>query len=376
MLRRAKVLTIMGTRPEIIKLAPVVQELERRDDRFLSRVCATGQHRQMMEQAVSTFGFTPDLDLSIMAPDQSLSQLTAAAIERLEEALVHEQPDLVLVQGDTTTAFCGSLVAFYHRIPVGHVEAGLRTGNKYSPFPEEVNRSLIGRIADFHFAPTAQARDLLLRQGVEEQKLFLTGNTVIDALLWVREKVSGARPSELPESEAEAIEGRFVVLVTGHRRESFGEGFRNICNSILEVAESFEDVHFVYPVHLNPNVQKPVFDLLGGHPRVHLIDPLGYEAFVWLMDRASVVLTDSGGVQEEAPSLGKPVLVMRETTERPEGVEAGNALLVGTEKETIVRELARLIRDQAARTEMGRRRNPYGDGKASRRIVDILEGCL
>jgi UDP-N-acetylglucosamine 2-epimerase len=374
--RPVKVLTIMGTRPEIIKLAPVVRELGRRRDRFVSRVCATGQHREMLEKAVETFELRPDIDLGLMAHDQALGELTAGAIRCLDGVLSDESPDIVLVQGDTTTAFCGSLAAFYHRVSVGHVEAGLRTWRKYAPFPEEINRSLIGRIADFHFAPTPRARDSLLKEGVDESRIFLTGNTVIDALLWVRDRVSDGVPSGVSESVVRSIAGKTIVLVTGHRRESFGRGFENICSSIRRVAGDFADVHFVYPVHLNPNVRGPVYELLGQHPRIHLIEPLDYEAFVWLMDRASIVLTDSGGVQEEAPSLGKPVLVMRETTERPEGVAAGNALLVGTDVERIVGELGRLLRDEAARAEMARQRNPYGDGEAARRIVDVLDEHL
>ena len=368
---RLKVLTVLGTRPEAIKLAPVIIELERQPDRFVSRVCATAQHRQMLDQVLTLFDIDPDYDLDIMASGQSLAEVTASAVKGLDPVIAREQPDIVLVQGDTTTAFCGALAAYYHRVRVGHVEAGLRTGHKYAPFPEEINRCLIARLADYHFTPTERAREALISEGVVESSVFLTGNTVIDALIWVRERVREVRP-KLLDGLAEAIDGRHMVLVTGHRRESFGQGFENICHAIREVADVFPDVVFVYPVHLNPNVREPVSRILDKHERIHLIEPLSYAPFVWLMDHAAIVLTDSGGVQEEAPSLGKPVLVMRETTERPEGIVAGNALLVGVQRERIVRELARLLRHPEQREAMGRIRNPYGDGKAAVRIVETL----
>jgi len=292
-------------------------------------------------------------------------------MEGLDNVVSQEKPDVVLVQGDTTTAFCGALAGYYHQIKVGHVEAGLRTGNKYAPFPEEINRCLVGRIADLHFAPTEQARQTLLNECIADQSVFVTGNTVIDALLWVRERVQDAPPA-LPDGLFEAITGQQIILVTGHRRESFGDGFDNICHAIRDIADSFANVVFVYPVHLNPNVRKPVNRILGNHPRIHLIEPLSYAPFVWLMDRATIVLTDSGGVQEEAPSLGKPVLVMRETTERPEGIAAGNALLVGVQSERIVDGLRQLLYDPGRRALMAAVNNPYGDGLASKRIVDIL----
>ncbi|RMF61154.1 MAG: UDP-N-acetylglucosamine 2-epimerase (non-hydrolyzing) [Calditrichaeota bacterium] len=370
-LSRRKILTIIGTRPEAIKLAPVVMELNRRPERFVSRVCVTGQHRQMLHQALAPFEIRPDVDLKIMSPGQTLAQVTARAVTGLDDVLASERPDVVLVQGDTTTAMCGALAAFYHQIPVGHVEAGLRTGNKFAPYPEEINRRLVAPLTDYHFAPTECARDALLREGVPEETVFVTGNTVIDALLWIRKKVQRNRPKEL-SGLVEVLGDRPMVLVTGHRRESFGAGFENICLAIREVAERFPDVAFVYPVHLNPNVRRPVHRILGKHERVHLIEPLSYEPFVWLMDRATVVLTDSGGVQEEAPSLGKPVLVMRETTERPEGVAAGNARLVGVSRERIVEALSLLLRDPNARAEMASVNNPYGDGHAANRIVEIL----
>ena len=370
-----KILTIIGTRPEAIKLAPVVEELGRRADRFVSKVCVTAQHRQMLDQVLAIFGIEPDHDLNIMAFGQGLAQVTARAIEGLDRVLAKEQPDVVLVQGDTTTAFCGALAAYYHQVKVGHVEAGLRTDNKYVPFPEEINRRLVGQLADYHFAPTDRAKEALIGEGVAPGNVFVTGNTVIDALLWVRERVQNEWP-ELPDGLAEAVEGRQVILVTAHRRESFGEGFEQICHAIREVADAFPDVVFVYPVHPNPNVREPVHRILGGHERIHLVEPLSYEPFVWLMDRTTIVLTDSGGVQEEAPSLGKPVLVMREITERTEGIAAGNACLVGVRKDGIVHGLTQLLRHPEQRMAMSTNRNPYGDGKAAARIVEVLAQFL
>lgn len=366
-----KVLTVIGTRPEAIKLAPVVRELWSRPVQFVAKVCLTAQHREMADEALALFEITPDYDLDVMSPGQSLATVTARAIERLDGVMREARPDVVLVQGDTTSAFCGALAAFYHRIPVGHVEAGLRTGDRYAPYPEEMNRRLVGSIADWHFAPTGAAADALRHEGVPDDRIFLTGNTVIDALLHVRQQIRGRPPSIAPDV-VRAIDGRSVVLVTGHRRESFGQGFENICRAIRDVAEAIPDVTFVYPVHLNPNVREPVGRILSGHPRIVLIEPLSYAPFVWLMDRATVVLTDSGGVQEEAPSLGKPVLVMRETTERPEGIAAGNARLVGTGRQAIVDALIDLLRHDDVRARMMSVANPYGDGRAARRIVDVL----
>ena len=368
---KSKILTVIGTRPEAIKLAPVVLELASRRDQFISHVCITAQHREMLDQPLALFGIIPDYDLNIMVPGQSLVQVTARAIEGLDRVLTQDQPDFILTQGDTTTSFCGALAGYYHRTPVGHVEAGLRTGNKYAPFPEEVNRQMIGQIADLHFAPTECARQALLCEGITESKIVVTGNTVIDALLWVRERLPILQPA-LPAGLPKSLNGRQVILVTGHRRESFGQGFENICQAIREVADTFQDVVFVYPVHLNPNVREPVNRILGEHPRIHLIEPLPYAPFVWLMDRATIVLTDSGGVQEEAPSLGKPVLVMRETTERPEGIVAGNAMLVGIQKERIIAGLMELLCDPAKRAKMTAINNPYGDGTAARKIVQVL----
>ncbi len=365
-----KVLTVMGTRPEAIKLCPVILELQSRADEFESIVCVTAQHREMLDQVLSVFGVQPDHDLNIMSPGQTLAQITARATCGLDDVIKKTQPAITLVQGDTTTAFCGALASHYQHTAIGHVEAGLRTGNKFAPFPEEMNRRLIGQLADHHFAPTTHARDILLKEDVAPSQVHLTGNTVIDALLWVRQRVN-ERPPELPP-EIKDLQKMPFVLVTGHRRESFGAGFENICMAIRQVADDLSDVQFVYPMHLNPNVREPVNRILAGHDRIHLIEPLTYEPFVWLMDRATVILTDSGGVQEEAPSLGIPVLVMRETTERPEGVAAGNAKLVGTDRETIAAELKHLLTDADARSAMADVRNPYGDGTAARQIADVI----
>ncbi len=368
---KRKVLIIFGTRPEAIKLIPVFRELERRPEQFVTRVCVTSQQREMQDQVLTLFDVRPDHDLDIMTFDQTLGQITSRMIEKLDDILSKEQPDVVLVQGDTTTAFCGALAAFYHHLKVGHVEAGLRTGNKYAPFPEEINRRLVSRLADYHFAPTEHARNTLMEEGIPPSSIFITGNTVVDALLWVRDRIR-LSPPDLPEGVKELMEGNRLVLVTGHRRESFGEGLKNICYAIRQVSEEFNNVMFIFPVHLNPNVRQPVNQILGHQHHVQLIEPLPYASFIWLMDQAEIVLTDSGGVQEEAPSLGKPVLVTREETERPEGIQAGNAMLVGTQQERIVKELTHLLKNPEARLKMAKVNNPYGDGKAASRIADIL----
>lgn len=366
-----KILVVFGTRPEAIKLAPVIHELRRKSDRVVCQVCVTAQHREMLDQVMDLFGLRADFDLNIMGANQSLTQITIRALQGVEEVITKASPDIILVQGDTTTSFCGALAGFYHRVRVGHVEAGLRTGNKAAPFPEEGNRRLVTQVTDYHFAPTEHAQKALLSEGVPASSVFLTGNTVIDALLWVRERVRQSPPT-LPADLLQALEGRDMVLVTGHRRESFGQGFENICQAIREIVDTHPQVVFVYPMHLNPNVREPVNRILRGHERIRLIEPLSYAPFVWLMDRATVILTDSGGVQEEAPSLGKPVLVMRETTERPEGVAAGNARLVGVQRESIVGELHKLLSNPSERAAMSAVSNPYGDGLAARRIVDAL----
>lgn len=367
-----KISVIFGTRPEAIKLAPVILELKK-NIQFEVNVCVTAQHRQMLDQVLKIFEIFPDTDLNIMKPNQTLSQLTANAIISLDDYVKHYGPDLILVQGDTTTVFAASLVAFYHKIPVGHVEAGLRTWNKFSPFPEEVNRVLTTKIADIHFAPTELSKENLIKEGIEESKIYVTGNTVIDALFIAKEKVQKDKPY-IPGLDQAIVynDKRKLVLITGHRRENFGEGFDNICNAISELAKKFGDVLFVYPVHLNPNVREPVFRILGNHTNIFLIEPLSYLPFVALMMRSTIILTDSGGVQEEAPSLGKPVLVMRENTERPEAVIAGTVKLVGTRSDTIIEDTKNLINNNIEYNKMSSSVNPYGDGNSSKRIVEIL----
>ena len=372
-----KVALIFGTRPEAVKLCPVILAL-RRHGALRPHVCVTAQHREMLDQVLSVFGVVPDVDLDLMRPNQSLASLSARAMTAIDTYLAAEKPQLVLVQGDTTTAFVASLCCFYHRIPVAHVEAGLRTGNKFSPYPEEINRLLTSRLADYHFAPTAKARENLLREGTPEDHVFVTGNTVIDALKIAVEQTRRCPPliPGIPEDLMRAARHRPVVLITGHRRESFGPGLVSICRAIALLADRFPDAAFIYPVHPNPNVRGPVGTLLSDRPNVHLIQPLQYLAFVALMDRAKVLLTDSGGIQEEGPSLGKPVLVMRNTTERPEAVEAGAARLVGTDTDRIVASVTQLLTDPAAYEAMSHVINPYGDGKAAERIVHICERIL
>jgi len=370
---------IFGTRPEAIKLCPLVLAL-RQHSRFAPQVCVTAQHRELLDQVLEAFGVEPEVDLDLMRPNQTLPELTARVVTRLDEYLAAERPDLVIIQGDTTTVFCAALCAYYRKIPVAHVEAGLRSGNKYAPFPEEINRVLASRLADLHFAPTATARDNLLREGVPPEQIHVTGNTVIDALLLAVEKVRAAPPTVpgLPpalQPEACGPQAPRVVLITGHRRENFGQGFENICQAIARLAQLFPDVHFVYPVHLNPNVRHPVGRILGqlSTRNVWLLEPLAYLPFVAMMDRSTLVLTDSGGIQEEAPSLGKPVLVMRDVTERPEAVQLGTVKLVGTDQEAIVDNVSRLLTDPEAYRAMARQVNPYGDGRACQRIMAILE---
>lgn len=368
-----KISVIFGTRPEAIKLCPVVLALKN-DSFFNCKVCVTGQHREMLQQVLDVFGVTPDIDLALMRPNQTLGGLTSRAIAAIDQYLTDEKPDIVMVQGDTTTVFAATLAAFYHHIPVAHVEAGLRTWNMESPWPEEANRVLTTRLARWHFCPTENNKANLLKEGVSESNVFVTGNTVIDALLKAREMVRGAPPfiTELPSGLMASTER--MVLITGHRRENFGEGFENICNAIRNLSERFPEVHFVYPVHLNPNVHEPVDRILGHQCKknVHLILPQGYLPFVALMERSCLILTDSGGVQEEAPSLGKPVLVMRDTTERPEAVAAGTVKIVGTSCAAIENETATLLTDAGKYRHMATATNPYGDGKAVNRIVSAL----
>lgn len=365
------VLSIFGTRPEAIKMAPVIRELERHPDRVRSIVCVTAQHRQMLDQVLELFRIKTDYDLDLMQERQTLSELSARILVALDPLLAEVRPDWVLVQGDTTTVMTVSLAAFYRGIKVGHVEAGLRTNNKRAPFPEEINRRITSVMADSHFAPTEQARKALLSEGIPDAAIRVTGNTVIDALLQVRDLVRRELPL-LPHGLTEAIAGKRMILVTAHRRESFDKGLEQMCLGFRDLVLSHPDIAIVYPVHLNPNVREPVYRILGDVERAYLIDPQSYASFVWLMDQAFLILTDSGGVQEEAPSLGKPVLVMRETTERPEGIAAGNAALVGTDRAQIVNRTTELLMDAGRYTTMAMARNPYGDGKAAMRIVESI----
>ncbi len=369
-----KVLSVFGTRPEAIKMCPLVRELAATPG-IESLVCVTGQHRQMLDQVLQVFGVTPDDDLNIMKDRQTLASITTGVVQGVGEVIARRRPDIVLVHGDTTTTVATSLAAFYQRIPVGHIEAGLRTGNLYSPWPEEANRTLTGHLAMYHFAPTENSRQNLLRENISDSKIFVTGNTVIDALIWVRDRVlaNSELQAELAARYPFLNNGKKTILVTGHRRESFGRGFEQICHALAEIAAQNEDVQIVYPVHLNPNVSEPVNRILGHVENVLLIEPQDYLPFVWLMNHAWLILTDSGGIQEEAPSLGKPVLVMRETTERPEAVTAGTVRLVGTDPRRIVEEVTRLLHDDEEYQAMSRAHNPYGDGQACGRILHALK---
>jgi UDP-N-acetylglucosamine 2-epimerase (non-hydrolysing) len=374
--RSIKVLTIFGTRPEAVKLAPVIRALGS-DARFISKICVTAQHRQMLDQVLNFFEIVPDYDLGIMRPDQSLFAVTKLALERLEAPLEREQPDLVLVQGDTATVFVGALAAYYLKIRVGHVEAGLRTRDKFSPFPEEIYRVLADQLSDYCFAPTETARANLLQDGIPAPKIFVTGNTVIDALQFVWDRVQAQDWRARLGLPLEIFRpGHRLILVTGHRRESFGPEFESLCRGLRRVAERNPDVSLVYPVHLNPNVRRPVERILKGAERIHLLEPLDYPDLVWLMGRSYLILTDSGGIQEEAPSLGKPVLVMRKKTERPEGIQAGVARLVGTDEDVIFSQTQKLLDDPTEYAKMAQAKNPYGDGRAAARIVEILRNSF
>lgn len=367
--QRVKVMTVFGTRPEAIKMAPVIKALRERPAWFSVSVVVTGQHREMLDQVLDLFGIIPDDDLEIMTTEQTLTEVTVRALQGLEEVLARERPDCVLVQGDTTTAMAAALASFYHRVPVGHVEAGLRTNDPYQPFPEEINRRLISTVATWHFAPTSVARDNLLRENVPATRIWVTGNTVIDALQQVAREDYAFPEPQLREMDW----GRWRALaVTAHRRENWGEPLRRICQALRQIVEARPDVLVVFPVHLNPVVQRTVHEMLDGLDRVILTEPLPYGSMANLLHRSYLVLTDSGGLQEEAPSLGRPVLVLREVTERPEGVAAGTLKVVGTEPQTIVRETLRLLDDQDAYQRMARAVNPYGDGKAAERIALLL----
>ena len=381
-----RVMLVFGTRPEAIKMAPLAQEFRKHPDQYETLVCVTGQHREMLDQVLNIFGIVPNYDLNIMKPGQDLYDVTARILSGMRDILTRTQPDVLLVHGDTTTSMAVALAAFYQQIPVGHVEAGLRTHNIYSPWPEEMNRQITGRIATYHFSPTPLSRENLLREGIDKSRILVTGNTVIDALYAVVNKMKDDVPLQLSlgkELKAAGYdtgrlvteEGRRLVLITGHRRENFGDGFLHICRAIKMLSEKYPDVDFVYPMHLNPNVRKPIKEIFGENCQSNLffIEPLEYLSFVYLMEKSHIVLTDSGGIQEEAPGLGKPVLVMRDTTERPEALEAGTVKLVGTDYDKIVSEVSSLLDDAQYYEKMSQAVNPYGDGKACERIVNSFQ---
>ena len=369
---KKKNLIVFGTRPEAIKMAPLVKAFQQNNSDFITKVCITAQHREMLDQVLSFFEIQADYDLDLMRPNQDLYTLTAAIITEMKPVLEEFQPDFVYVHGDTTTTMAACIAAFYAGAKVCHVEAGLRTHNKWAPFPEEINRSITGRVADYHFAPTTTSKENLLKENINERNILVTGNTVIDALNYSVKKVS---TKDFYDSEIEKLKQIIIsdkiILVTGHRRENHGQGFIDICSALKDIAIQYPEAQIMYPVHLNPNVQKPVYNLLSNIPNIKLIEPLSYPAFVWLMEKSYLIITDSGGVQEEAPSLGKPVLVMRETTERPEAVEAGTVKLVGTDK--IVSETQALFENENLYHQMSELHNPYGDGKAVERIVKFIK---
>ncbi len=370
---KKKNLIIFGTRPEAIKMAPLVKEFLRNNDTFETKVCVTAQHREMLDQVLSFFEISPDFDLDLMKPNQNLYSLTGDIINELKPVLEEFKPDYVYVHGDTTTTMAASIAAFYSGAKVCHVEAGLRTFNKRAPFPEEINRSIAGRVCDYHFAPTITSKENLLQENISDKDVLITGNTVIDALQESVLKVENLNDDEINYLKGVLSISKKIILVTGHRRENHGQGFINICSALKQIAVENSDVQIIYPVHLNPNVQKPVYEILKNIENIKLIDPLSYPAFVWLMNKSYLIITDSGGVQEEAPSLGKPVLVMRDTTERPEAVTAGTVILVGTDKEKIVSEATILLSDKEKYSQMSALHNPYGDGKACKRIVSFIE---
>ncbi|MEE9903292.1 MAG: UDP-N-acetylglucosamine 2-epimerase (non-hydrolyzing) [Acinetobacter haemolyticus] len=371
---KKKVLLVFGTRPEAIKMAPLALQLKQQEGSFETKVCVTGQHRQMLDQVLELFNLTPDFDLNLMKPGQTLSDITSGALKGLEQVFDEWTPDVVLVHGDTATTFAASLAAYYHKIAVGHVEAGLRTGDIYSPWPEEANRKLTGALTTYHFAPTQSSYNNLIKENIDPKNITITGNTVIDALLTVKEKVETDRAviAQFEQQFNFLDSTKKLILVTGHRRENFGQGFLNICTALANIAKQYPDVQIVYPVHLNPNVQKPVNELLSGISNIYLIAPQDYLPFVYLMNRSYLILTDSGGIQEEAPSLGKPVLVMRDTTERPEAVEAGTVKLVGTDAALIQQSVIELLENTDLYQTMAAAHNPYGDGTASQQIIRAL----
>ena len=381
-----KVMLVFGTRPEAIKMAPLVKEFQKQPKRVETVVCVTGQHREMLDQVLKIFDIKPDYDLNIMKQGQDLYDVTARVLTGMRDVLKEVKPDVVLVHGDTTTSTAAALAAFYQQIPVGHVEAGLRTHNIYSPWPEEMNRLLTGRLATYHFSPTPLSRNNLIKESVDDRNIIITGNTVIDALYWVVDKIKNNKEldNELEDILSKAgydvnrlNNGKKLVLITGHRRENFGDGFINMCTAIKDLTVKYPDLDFVYPMHLNPNVRKPIHEVFGenlsGLKNMFFIEPLEYLSFVYLMEKSSIVLTDSGGIQEEAPGLGKPVLVMRDTTERPEALEAGTVKLVGTDYDRIVYEVSALLENQEYYERMSKAVNPYGDGQACNRILNVLD---
>ncbi len=369
-----KILFFFGTRPEAIKMAPLIKEFQKSSAGFDIKVCVSAQHREMLDQVLLFFEIKPDFDLNIMQQNQNLFDITIQALNGIKEVMSHYKPNWLIVQGDTTTTFVGALAAFYEKVRVVHVEAGLRSLHKHAPFPEEMNRVLTTHLSDIHFAPTIRAKENLLREGVLEDQIFVVGNTSIDALFLCLKKISGKKPDSFAPFNSIDFDKK-IILVTGHRRESFGKPFENICHALKMIAEN-DEIEIVYPVHLNPNVRKPVLKILRKIPNIHLKEPLDYPSFVWLMNKSYIILTDSGGVQEEAPSLGKPVLVMRDITERTEGIEAGTAKIVGTDKEKIIRETLELLNDKSVYDKMAKTVNPYGDGNASKRIIDIISKVL
>lgn len=382
-----KIMLVFGTRPEAIKMAPLVKSFQSKNDIFETIVCVTGQHREMLDQVLDIFGITPDYDLDIMKQGQDLYDITSKVLLGMRDVLKQCRPDLLFVHGDTTTSTAAALAAFYQQIPVVHIEAGLRTGNIYSPWPEEMNRQITGRIATLHFSPTSLSQHNLTKENINANNIFVTGNTVIDALLWVTEKIKSDKTLAASLNEELKVCGydtarldngdRKLILITGHRRENFGDGFINICNAIKTLSEKYPEADFVYPMHLNPNVRKPIHAVFGQnlsqYANLFFIEPLEYLSFVFLMEKSSIVLTDSGGIQEEAPGLGKPVLVMRDTTERPEALDAGTVKLVGTDYDKIVNEISTLLDDSNAYNVMSKATNPYGDGMACNRIVNTIQ---
>ena len=378
-MNKKKIMLVFGTRPEAIKMAPLIHDIKAKRDQFELKVCATSQHRKMLDQVLDIFNIKPDIDLNLMKKNQNLSNLTSLIIDKMQTVFTKHQPEIVLVHGDTTTALATSMAAFYLSIPVGHVEAGLRTYNLNAPFPEEFNRQITGKITKFHFAPTLLCKKNLLKEGIKKSSISVTGNTVIDALYWILKRIDNDKEHQkklddiLDKILSFNWKNKNFVLVTAHRRENFGDGFLKICSALKELAAKYPKIYFVYPVHLNPNVKKPVNEILKEINNIHLIKPLEYELFIYLLKHSYIVLTDSGGIQEEAPSIGKPVLLMRETTERPEAVKAGTVEIVGSNKKKIVKGVSRLLNNKKHYQKMSRAHNPYGDGLACKRIVDVLQ---